>query len=395
MNILECITGKTQFGIADATALLEERLYKIYDSEYDSEKTKHDKNDICMLETFTDFSKAHTKQTAICVDIGGTNIRTAKISFDSSGKAEIQNHIAQRLPKRIRTFDQLMEEMAKQIICADGPGKTIPAIRICFSYPFESLEDHDAKVLFLSKDTGISGAEGKLIGESLRKYLGDCCKSAIGVVNDTVTTLVYSKYALPDADFNSSLAYGVVMGTGTNIALCKNGKQIINTEIGQMPIPFRNPNGIESNMVFEHITGGKYIAETIKTAFSDDCETSAALSDVKTAEDLGKIATSGLPESKTVLQAIERCAKIEAVILSAVIAYQKNIEGKSKAIISAGGSIYEKLPHFKESFDNEIKRIACESGYEVEISTAGENSNLIAAAMCGFPSEPASESNAQ
>ena len=372
MNILNCISGKEEFTLDDAENLLGGMLKRIYAQNDISEQ---DGQNPFMLETFIDFSKASKSAGAVCLDVGGTNMRSARISFDANGKALLQNNISERIGKDIDTFDKLIEEMARRIGLSNDSESNLPDVRICFSHPFRSTENSDAKIIFLSKDTGIKGAEGKLIGKALKRVLGNDFKGNVKIVNDTVTSLIHAKHVLDEFDFSDSLVYGVVIGTGTNIALCRNGKDIVNTEIGQFPISLENVG--RSKAVFEYVTGGKYVCGTIKKALKGNSLVNSA----DTAEELGEIVAGSSVEAQEIKNAIRNAAKIEATCLGAIIRYQIPIESKHRAVISIGGSIYEKLPCFKDAFDEKIADISKSLKCETVLATTSEFSNLIAAAM--------------
>ncbi|HAL18706.1 MAG TPA: hypothetical protein DCO86_03690, partial [Spirochaetaceae bacterium] len=372
MNILECISGKEEFTPDDAERLLDGMLKRTYSP---TDLSESDERNPFMLESFVDFSKTSRSASAICLDIGGTNIRSAKASFDKNGEAILQGCISERIGKDIDSFDKLIEEMARRVRLTNGAKNDLPDIRICFSHPFKSIENGDAEIIFLSKDTGIRGAEGKIIGKPLRQALGSDLKGSIKIINDTVASLIHAKYALAEFDFGNALVYGVVVGTGTNIALCRDGKEIVNTEIGQFPIILESDGN--SKAVFEHITGGKYICRTIRKALRGNRLVDSA----KTAEELGEIAVRNSIESIEIRNAIENAARIEAACLGAIIRYQMRIESKCRAVASIGGSIYEKLPFFKEAFDEKIGKIAKDLNCEMLLSMTSGYSNLIAAAM--------------
>ncbi|MBD3238073.1 MAG: hexokinase [Candidatus Moranbacteria bacterium] len=188
--------------------------------------------------------KVPIKEKTIVLDAGGTNIRTALISFNNKGGHKLHYYKKTLLPGAAKEIskNKFFEEIYKLIEpIIDKSNK----IGFCFSYPMEKTKDCDGRVLAMSKEMQ-SGRHliGQKIGENLKKTLkakGLKKKFKVVLLNDTVATLLagnligqvrrYKNYA------------GVIWGTGINACYIeknenikkikqKIGSQIINTEFG-------------------------------------------------------------------------------------------------------------------------------------------------------------------
>ena len=120
------------------------------------------------------------------------------------------------------------------------------SIGFCFSYPADITPEKDGRLVQFTKEIKASGVDGELVGANLVEALvaaGAPRPSRIVLVNDTVTTLLAGRNALPGRRFDDFM--GLVCGTGLNAAyvernerirktpgLDAGGSQIVNTESG-------------------------------------------------------------------------------------------------------------------------------------------------------------------
>ena len=225
----------------------------------------------------------------------------------------------------------------------------------------------------MSKDVDLRGSKGKLIARPIKDFLqkrGICAD--IKIINDATAAALYVKFAHPDIDISTSLVYGIIIGTGNNIALLKEDKgqyKIVNTEIGQ--------TSVCKNMVLENITGGKYIYKIINEAilkkgitFDNTAEVTAYLKNEMGAADI----------EEDIIKTIKRISLSEIYLLDKIIKYQMNKEQKRVVYVNVEGTCYHSLPTYKESFISLLKSAGNEGGYEVVFIEPCENSIMIACA---------------
>lgn len=151
---------------------------------------------------------------AAVIDAGGTNYRTALVSFEESG-CRLEKLERSQMPGTTKPAEW-QEFIART---ADGIEPLLSQtdlIGFCFSYPAEVTPDIDSRVLSLTKQVKLIGAEGRLLGADLnaeleRRGLG---KNKIVVLNDTPATLLGGSALLDKSKYGGFI--GMVAGTGVN-----------------------------------------------------------------------------------------------------------------------------------------------------------------------------------
>ena len=179
---------------------------------------------------------------AAVIDAGGTNYRTALISFGDRG-CSIEN--IERSPMPGTLLPAHWSDFIKRTASAIEPLLSeTDLIGFCFSYPAEVTPDIDSRVLGLTKQVKLLGAQGRLLGADLnteleRRGLG---KKKIVVLNDTPATLLGGSAMLDRECYGGFI--GMVAGTGTNtccmlperriskLGLHGGGKMLVNLESG-------------------------------------------------------------------------------------------------------------------------------------------------------------------
>ena len=101
-------------------------------------------------------------EKAVVIDAGGTNFRTAVISFDTKGAViEQQNTLPMPGAQEPVTWDEFISKVADAVLPLMAQAKDIG---FCFSYPIEITPERDGRVLGLTKQVKIEDAVGKLLG---------------------------------------------------------------------------------------------------------------------------------------------------------------------------------------------------------------------------------------
>lgn len=181
--------------------------------------------------------------SAVVIDAGGTNFRTALLSFTEDGYT-IDGLKKQPMPGigKPCTWEEFVCFVADNV---EPFMDRADVIGFCFSYSAVIMPDMDGKVIRIDKEVVVSGSEGKMVGASLSKELarrGYPGKRVV-VLNDTVAVLLGGAASVDKSAYSGFI--GQVSGTGTNtcatvaradiekLGLRGAGSMIINLESGQ------------------------------------------------------------------------------------------------------------------------------------------------------------------
>ena len=223
-------------------------------------------------------------ETAIAIDAGGTNLRTALVTFTADG-IQVSDFTKRPMPgtQKTLTKDEFLAEMVSYL------KPLVPKankIGFCFSFPAEVQPDHDARVVMFCKEVNITGAENMMICREIAdalKAAGIDIPVSFVLLNDTVATLLGGPN--PGAGERMDGQIGLILGTGTNTAYveqCANirklgagfetGSMIINAESGifakapqgefdrRMDAASVNPG----DHLFEKMISGVYLGAVIR-----------------------------------------------------------------------------------------------------------------------------------
>src|SRR5579864_2355558 len=199
-----------------------------------------------MIPTYIETARELPRgQRVIALDAGGTNLRVALVSFSPGGAPVVEDLARHRMPgaEQVIGKDEFFSALASFVLPFAGKADRIG---FCFSYPAEILPQKDGRLIQFTKEIKAQGVEGELIGGGLARALsaaGAPGQPRIVLVNDTVTTLLAGRNAIPGRRFDSFV--GVVCGTGFNVAYVESnslirkaqgldpaGLQVVNTESG-------------------------------------------------------------------------------------------------------------------------------------------------------------------
>jgi len=173
-------------------------------------------------------------KTVIALDAGGTNLRSALVTFDESGKALATDSRKTPMPGTEGPvgadafFDEIAAHAAPLI---EKAGAGLEGIGFCFSYPMEITKEADAVLLAFSKELDAPEVIGKTIGAGLRDALGRrkvAAPERIVMLNDTVATLLSGlsqrsaqgefRGGESRVDAEAGPLVGFILGTGFNTA---------------------------------------------------------------------------------------------------------------------------------------------------------------------------------
>ena len=181
--------------------------------------------------------------SAVVIDAGGTNFRTALLSFTEEGYT-LEGLKKQPMPGigKPCTWEDFVCFVADNV---EPFMDRTDVIGFCFSYSAVIMPDMDGRVNRIDKEVVVTGSEGKMIGASLSAELarrGHSGKRVV-VLNDTVAVLLGGASGIDKSAYSGFI--GQVSGTGTNtcatvsrrdiekLGLEGEGSMIINLESGQ------------------------------------------------------------------------------------------------------------------------------------------------------------------
>lgn len=148
------------------------------------------------------------------IDAGGTNFRTALVSFTDEGAVieKLEKHDMPGLHEPADWTD-FISHTARAILPLMDEAE---AIGFSFSYAAEVLPNKDGRVIGITKQVEIRNAEGKMLGAELNAELGrlGVPEKHVIVINDAPATLLAGT-AAPKKNRCGSFI-GLVVGTGAN-----------------------------------------------------------------------------------------------------------------------------------------------------------------------------------
>ena len=172
-------------------------------------------------------------------DVGGTNIRSARIHFAASGAPSVRNLVRGAMPG---ARGRVSEEEFYGALC----DALLPNLRagerfgFCFSYPVTP----EGELLFWTKGIQAPDIPGTNVLEGMVRRLAarGCPNAGARILNDTVAALL-AAYAHP-ATRPLAGHVGFILGTGTNTAYAEAAEAIV--KCPDLPAGTRIPVNCES-----------------------------------------------------------------------------------------------------------------------------------------------------
>ncbi len=320
---------------------------------------------------------------AAVIDAGGTNFRTALVSFTRDGVQleKLQKH---DMPgsKEPAEWSEFISHTAEALLPIVNEAE---AIGFCFSYPAEVTPQKDSRVLNLTKQVELHGAEGRLLGADLiaeLKKLGVPEKKIV-TLNDTPATLLGGSALLKKSMYGGFV--GLVAGTGVNtccmlpdkkiekLGLKSSEKMLVNLETGSycgfprgdFDIEMDNELSDAGKSTSEKMMSGRYLGplclHTLRAAAREDVFSEKGRAfveelkflDTPTADKWGsgKLPKGIFGEDAVNLvyiinEIFDRAARCTACILCGILTLTG--EGADKPVcIAIDGSLYKKSRLFK------------------------------------------------
>lgn len=342
-----------------------------------------------MIPTYLRGEKQVPKNRKVAViDAGGTNFRTALVSFTDAGAVieKLEKHDMPGLHEPADWTD-FISHTAKSILPLMDEAESIG---FSFSYAAEITPEKDGRVIGITKQVDIRNAAGKLLGAELiaeLKKLGVPEKKVI-VINDTPATLLGGTATLKKSQYDGFI--GLVVGTGANsccllpenkiekLGLTGNEKMMVNLESGyycgfpQGDFDREMDDNLSDtgNCISEKMSSGRYVGEICLYAlraaakegvFYDkgrEFVESLKFLDTPTADKWGsgKLPKGIYGEDAVNLvyiinEIFERAARCIACVLCAILMLTG--DGAEKPVcIAADGSLYKKSRLFKPMLED-------------------------------------------
>jgi hexokinase len=397
------------------------------------------KSSLKMLPTYIGFRKnIPPEKPVIVLDAGGTNLRSAILSFNNERKPVITDVNKTSMPGSDREISKsdFFSTIAKNI--KDILGKS-ERIGFVFSYPIEIYPNRDGRLIKFTKEIKAPQVEGEFIGKNLMKALEDDIglKKPEGFVllNDTAATLLSGIPAFYNREYGSYI--GFVLGTGMNACyieknsnikkiaspdLNQSDYQLINIEAanfskgprGKIDIKFDKKTQIPGLNNYEKMFSGAYLGELILEVLK--CSADENIFSKGFSEKIPYISTLGSkniddflfypPEFKPFNNLneymddddraslfflfdslVERAAVLSAIVLAAVII--KTGKGRDPirpVCIVAEGSSYYKMKDFQERIYKYLEDALSEIGnyfFELKrVDNAAMSGAAVAALLC-------------
>ncbi len=248
-----------------------------------------DKTEIKCLPTFIPLMDDLKDGQSYVLDLGGSNLRAAVVSFEDGKANFLKMPVKKVMPwKRNEAFpkEQFLSIQAELLAALNYPDEC--PIGYCFSYPAESMLNRDAKLLNWTKGITVPDTEGYGIGNMLLEYLKSHNKKVnanrISVINDTIASLFAGL-----VESKTDVYIGLVVGTGTNMATFINAEDIpklkniskwhgltpVNLESGNFDSPHLThwDREVDKNsenkgaQLFEKAVSGMYLGRIFKSVF--------------------------------------------------------------------------------------------------------------------------------
>lgn len=150
---------------------------------------------------------------AAVIDAGGTNFRTARVTFTPAGPVidRLSLHAMPGAEAPVAWEDFIALTAARLAPLLDEA----VAVGFCFSYPTEETPERDGRILNLTKQVRITGYEGRYLCRDLQARLREtgAPERPFVLLNDTPAVLLSGAAS---AGAKNGGMVGLISGTGTN-----------------------------------------------------------------------------------------------------------------------------------------------------------------------------------
>ncbi len=376
---------------------------------------KQEPTSLKMIPSYFTLPTGKERGSYLSMDFGGTNIRLLEVDLNN-GLISIrrQKNILLKdtdqgydYTSELISGDELFSFIAKNIGDFIGQQKEY-SLGHTFSFPCRQQGVNKAILLNWTKEIKAHDTEGKDISTILEQALLRTkifCVRPVAIINDTVGTLLAAAYKDKFAHIGS------ICGTGHNTCYFSADKflepMIVNLESGNFNKLTLNPvdDIIDKNsskpgqQLLEKVVSGKYLGELARQVFCIlsierglnlkwDQPYSYTAKDVSLLL-LGKKVELGLSSEEYVAlqklfsRIVTRAAQLVAATYVGILQYAQ-LDNGNEHTIAIDGSLYEKMPGFKENLCRALKWLLRDKKYKINICFTKNGSGVgaaIAAAM--------------
>lgn len=377
-------------------------------------------------------------KNVIIIDAGGTNFRTALVSFDKNGIPSISSFFKYPMPALDREmtneefFDKIADYLEPLKDCSD-------VIAFCFSFAIKIFPDGSGESIKLSKEIKLPNIAGCKINEALLQALHRKSWTTINkiiMVNDTAAVLQSGIIPTNNSfyvEYDSFI--GFVLGTGLNSSYieygniekiaddnCNLNSQIIVCESGKCnKIPqsdfdktLTSNSNLKNEYFLERMCSGRYLGElcsiTLRFAAVDNIfssQTNIKLRYIKnfTTEEISSflkeqnfeqnIFSDFISKESTLLDYVkiysicqamfERVARLaSAVLISSALKTQKGKNKEKPICITCNGSVFSHGFLIKEKIMQYLHEFLTEKNSVYFVIKTSENSVTLGTALSVF-----------
>lgn len=226
----------------------------------------------------------------LALDFGGTNVRLLLVELAGGGQCRVTEHHAWPLKDPAGAYDytsagvsgdELFDSIAGKL-AEFVPGNRIYPLGHTFSFPCRQSGVNQAVLIHWTKEIKTRGVEGRDIGMLLTRALERAGRANIipqAIINDTVGTLLAAAYS------DSSVMAGSICGTGHNTCYLEpdaplTGKpMILNMESGNFDTHTLNyydqlldtASERPGEQKLEKQVAGRYLGELFRLVIADLC----------------------------------------------------------------------------------------------------------------------------
>lgn len=360
-------------------------------------------------------------EPAVVIDAGGTNFRTALVSFTEAGPIiDSLNVCAMPGTDGAVAWEDFIAFAADHIApLLDRASK----VGFCFSYPTEETPERDGYVLSLTKQVQLTGFEGRLICADLAAELakrGISGKSFV-LLNDTPAVLLSgASYA---AEQGCDGLMGLISGTGTNTCCVLpdesikkphgafSGSMLVNLESGNFNVLPRGDYDVELDNatldpgVYRHekMTSGAYLGElcrlTLRGAAAEGLFSEEAAAKILSLEELNSAEADAMAcgggdmfTGEDAATASELCNAIFvrsarcvcANIASILVLTDRGSDPEHPACVCADGSVIRKSRAFREALDEFMQSFITDGLGRYAVIWSTENATMLGSAAAAL-----------
>jgi len=398
-----------------------------------------------MLPSYIGKPKGHENGTFYALDLGGTNFRVLKLALHgnriigetASKKFQVSKELMSGPGTDLFNF---LADCVQAFIAEFEPTRDrahpIP-LGFTFSFPVDQKGIAAGSLITWTKGFTNPGVEGHDIVFLLNSAFVRKGVNAVTValVNDTVGTMVARGYSDPKVEM------GVILGTGSNACYCEKVSRvtkytgpappgdgmIVNMEWGafgdgkdilpltkydiQLDKTSVNPGKqllekmvsgmylgwIVNNVLFDLFQKGKlFVGRSSLTGEWQTSDISSVLGDnsgelTQVAADISRVFSidvgSITHNDRVLVQGVSQRVAVRAARLcaTAIAGVLQHISRLRDVVVAVDGSVFEKIPGFKQKMDETIKELYPSSDVRLELTTDGSGiGSAVIAATAAF-----------